>query len=132
MSGGGDGGVVDGARGGDRVAQEFIPEEIFPFFARPPILPREIPVPEEWGAYPKLPTEPPPGFIWRGRPGSTPGDGNGNYYNPNTGETLRPDMEHEEPIGPHWDYLPKRGGDWYRWFPDGVLRPKVIIPPEIA
>ena len=40
------------------------------------------------------PTKPPPGFEWRGRPGSTPGSREGNYYNPSTGETLRPDLSH--------------------------------------
>lgn len=69
------------------------------------------------------PTKAPPGTEWRGRPGSTPGDGNGNYYNPNTTESYRPDLDHGDPIGPHWDY---RSGDgqWYRIFSDGSKVPK--------
>jgi len=53
-----------------------------------------------------------------------PGDFRGNWYNPETGETLRPDLSHPLPIGPHYDY---RGpdGQWYRWFPDGRFELKV-------
>jgi hypothetical protein len=39
---------------------------------------------------------------WRGAPGANPGDPNGSWYNPETGESLHPDMEHNPPIGPHW------------------------------
>jgi uncharacterized protein RhaS with RHS repeats len=65
----------------------------------------------------------PPGTAWYGRPGSVPGDGQGNYYNPVSGESFRPDLNHPYPIGPHWDY---RGGDgvWHRIMPDGTVVPK--------
>lgn len=69
------------------------------------------------------PTEAPEGFEWRGRPGSEPGDDEGNYYNPDTDESLHPDIDHDPPIGPHWDYKDKKG-DWYRIFPDGTHKPK--------
>ena len=50
----------------------------------------------------------PEGYEWRGRgPQGSPA---GNYYNPETGESLHPDLNHKPPIGPHWDY----------WNPDGV------------
>jgi hypothetical protein len=73
--------------------------------------------------FPTDPTKPPaPGFEWRGRPDSTPGDPNGNWYNPGTGETLRPDLNHPEPLGPHYDYRAPNG-KWYRWFPtDNMIR----------
>jgi hypothetical protein len=58
-------------------------------------------------------------------PGSdpSPGSGEGNFYNPNTGESFRPDLDHPDPIGPHWDYrAPDR--TWWRIFPDGSIKPK--------
>jgi Bacterial toxin 37 len=61
--------------------------------------------------------------LWRGQPNSDPGGPSGNWYNPNTGESLRPDLDHPEPIGPHWDYRAP-DGTWYRWFPNGGLSPK--------
>ncbi len=69
------------------------------------------------------PTKPPQGFEWRGQPGSTPGSKNGNYYNPSTGESLRPDLLHPAPIGPHWDYKDALGR-WFRIFPNGDILPK--------
>jgi RHS repeat-associated protein len=71
------------------------------------------------------PAVPPgPDFQWKGRPGSTPGDKEGNWFNPHTGESLRPDLQHGPPIGPHWDWRPPGRGDWFRIFPDGKIRPK--------
>ncbi|MBL8723721.1 MAG: hypothetical protein JNK49_06715, partial [Planctomycetes bacterium] len=66
------------------------------------------------------PAKAPKGFEWRGRPGSKPGTKGGNYYNPRTGESLRPDLDHPEPIGPHWDYRDS-SGNWFRIFPDGRM-----------
>jgi RHS repeat-associated protein len=64
------------------------------------------------------PTKAPDGFEWKGKPGSTPGSGPGNWYNPRTKESLHPDLNHPNPIGPHWDY--KDGnGNWWRIFPNG-------------
>ena len=64
------------------------------------------------------PSNPPgPGWVWRG-----PAD-KGSWYNPATGETLHPDLEHPDPIGPHYDYrAPDR--QFYRIFPDGRIEPK--------
>lgn len=69
------------------------------------------------------PSVAPDGFEWRGQPGSTPGSKSGNYYNPNTGETLRPDLNHMPPVGPHWDYKDS-SGNWFRMFEDGRVVPK--------
>lgn len=55
---------------------------------------------------------------WRG-----PED-KGSWYNPNTGETLHPDLNHPEPEGPHWDYIPYKNGPQYRILPDGSIIPK--------
>ena len=57
------------------------------------------------------------GWEWRG-----PSD-KGSWYNPKTGESLRPDLNHPEPIGPHWDYKDSNG-IWHRVNPDGTLAPK--------
>ncbi len=69
------------------------------------------------------PTIPPEGFEWKGKPGSTPGDKEGNYFNPETGESLRPDLDHAPPVGPHWDYK-DADGNWHRLYPDGSSVPK--------
>ena len=71
----------------------------------------------------KDPTKAPPGTEWRGQPGSTPGNGKGSYYNPNTGESFHPDLNHPDPIGPHWDYVAPDGSE-YRIMPDGTVVPK--------
>lgn len=87
-----------------------IPPLLFeqPLFARPPLA--------EFPKDPKLP--PGPGYQWHGRSGSQPGDPFGGWYNPKTRESLHPDMGHDPPIGPHWDYIAPNGLR-YRWFPDG-------------
>jgi len=69
--------------------------------------------------FPKDPKLPPgPGYEWRGQSWSKPGDPEGGWYNPKTRESLHPDMGHDPPIGPHWDYIAPNGLR-YRWFPDG-------------
>lgn len=65
---------------------------------------------------------PGPDWEWRGK--GDPGSGQGSWYNPKTGESLHPDLSHPDPIGPHWDYQPYRGGPEYRLLPDGTLQPK--------
>jgi hypothetical protein len=60
---------------------------------------------------------PGPGWEWRG-----PAD-KGSWYNPETGESLHPDLEHPEPIGPHYDYRAP-DGQFYRIFRDGTVVPK--------
>lgn len=64
------------------------------------------------------PTRAPEGFEWRGAPGSQPGDPDGTYYNPDTDESLYPDLNHPAPKGPHWDYWPPNGGPKVPIFPD--------------
>ena len=86
---------------------------------KPPVIVRP-PLPR----YPVNPSEPPgPGYVWRGRPGSPPGGRQGNWYNPETGEWLRPDLDHKPPIQPHWDYRAPDGAE-FRWYPGGELVPK--------
>ncbi len=96
------------------VVQLFPPEL---FFEDPPLVPDpKIP-------YPTNPALPPgPDYVWRGAPGSTPGDSKGSWYNPKTGESLHPDLNHEEGIDPHYDYNIRGSGHrGWRWFPDGMV-----------
>lgn len=86
-------------------------------FARPPII-----VPRPLFPFPRSPFTPPaPDFEWRGP--LPEGGPKGNWYNPNTGESLHPDLGHEPPIGPHYDWRAP-DGNWYRYFPDGSVIPK--------
>lgn len=107
-----------------RISPPYSPRYAPFLFSRPPVVPRpSVPFPRGDGR-----TPPGEGFIWRGPPGSTPGDGRGNWWNPGTGESLRPDLNHPPGIPPHWDYhLRPRGdtpgGSW-RWFGPGNIQPK--------
>ena len=38
-----------------------------------------------------------------------------NYYNPKTDQSLRPDLNHAEPYGPHWDWKDSNG-QWWRLY----------------
>ena len=67
------------------------------------------------------PTKAPDGYEWRGK--GTQGSKAGNYYNPNKGTSLHPDLNHPDPIGPHWDYYDATG-KWWRIFPDNRIVPK--------
>ena len=68
------------------------------------------------------PTAPPsPDHEWRGQ--QPPGNDKGAWFNPKTGETLHPDLNHGPP-GPHWDWIPRKGGKQFRIFPDGRVEPK--------
>ena len=68
------------------------------------------------------PTQP-PGADWEWRGPDAPGGEKGAWYNPGTGESLHPDMNHPAPIGPHWDYVDPNGQGW-RVYPDGRMEPK--------
>jgi RHS repeat-associated protein len=48
-----------------------------------------------------------PGENWEKRGGEK-----GNWYNKETGESLRPDLDHSDPVGPHIDYKDKSGAWW--------------------
>jgi RHS repeat-associated protein len=60
---------------------------------------------------PPLPADPsqPPGEGWEWRGNGSPGSDKGAWYNPKTGETLHPDLNHPDPIGPHWDWIDPNG-----------------------
>lgn len=62
----------------------------------------EIPIARQ-GTGPTTPPEQLPGedWEWRGKEGSQPGDKEGAWYNEGLGESLHPNLDHEDPIGPH-------------------------------
>jgi RHS repeat-associated protein len=68
------------------------------------------------------PTVAPEGYGWKGKPGTLPGDPEGSYYNPDTHEVLRPNLDHPAPKGPHWDWKDP-WGNWWRLKPDGTIEP---------
>ena len=61
------------------------------------------------------------GWEWRGN--GEPKSGKGSWYNPSTGESLHPDLQHSAPVRPHWDYTASEGTQ-YRVNPDGTIVPK--------
>ena len=75
------------------------------------------------------------GWTWEGAPGSQPGDPDGNWWNPKTGESLWGDIQHGPPKGPHWDYR-KRGIEGKGALrPDGTISWSVegdIVLPELT
>ena len=80
-------------------------------------------------AFPKFPGWDPTkcpgeGYEWRGR--GEPGSGRGSWYNPETKEQLFPDLNHPEPLPPHWDYDNDDGTDGYRIFEDDSYAPKAF------
>jgi RHS repeat-associated protein len=67
------------------------------------------------------PTQPPgPGWEWRGS--GEAGTSRGSWWNPETQESLHPDLGHPDPHGPHYDWQTPDGR--YRVFPDGRIEPK--------
>jgi Bacterial toxin 37 len=64
-----------------------------------------------------------PGPDWEWRGSGDPGSGKGSWYNPETGESLHPDLDHPDPIGPHYDWKAPDGTK-YRIYPDGRVEPK--------
>lgn len=71
---------------------------------------------------PKDPSQSPgEGWEWRGK--EPVGGDKGAWVDPKTGESLHPDLNHPEPIGPHWDYKDPSGKMW-RLYPNGNLIPK--------
>ena len=50
------------------------------------------------------------GWEWRGK--GPPGSKEGSWYNPETGESLHPDLGHPPPVGPHWDWKDPSGQTW--------------------
>lgn len=104
------------------LAQRILPRGI-PRSGPTTLFQRPIPIPRPSVPYPgSNPARPPgPDFEWRGGP-------QGQWYNPRTTESLRPDLDHGPPEGPHWDYT-YRGTEYsWRYYPDGSLEPKFVAP----
>jgi len=64
------------------------------------------------------------GYEWRGS--GEPGSGKGSWYNPITGEMLYPDLNHPDPLPPHWDYFNGDGSNGYRIFEYDSYAPKAF------
>jgi RHS repeat-associated protein len=64
-----------------------------------------------------------PGAGWEWRGTGDPGSAKGSWYNPETGESLHPDLDHPDPIGSHYDWKAPDGNS-YRVYPDGRVVPK--------
>lgn len=64
-----------------------------------------------------------PGSDWEWRGKGDPGFEKGAWYNSKTKESLKPDLEHSGPIGPHWDYVAPDKKQ-YRIYPDGRVESK--------
>ena len=79
-------------------------------------------VPKPSAPIPDDPTQP-PGEDWEWRGNGPVGSGEGAWFNPETGESLHPDLDHPPPIGPHWDYTGKNRGKRWRIYPDGRYEP---------
>jgi RHS repeat-associated protein len=79
-------------------------------------LPPSAPAPQLPEDFPKIPADPTQcpgkGWEWRGASGTKPGDPRGGWYNPKKDWTLHPDMDHPEPIGPHWDWIDENGNKY--------------------
>ncbi len=64
-----------------------------------------------------------PGEGWEWKGNGPEGSSEGSWVNPETGEKLYPDLNHPEPLGPHYDYTAPDGSQ-YRIYPDGRIEPK--------
>jgi RHS repeat-associated protein len=93
-----------------------------PITIAPPALPRLVPICNK-PAFPGWDPTKAPGKDWEWRGVPPVGGPKGGWYNPDTGESLHPDLTHPEPIGPHWDYTDPAGNPW-RIYPDGSSAPK--------
>jgi len=72
------------------------------------------------------PEKPPVGedgeeWEWRGQ--LPAGSAKGAWKNPNGPESIHPDLDHSEPVGPHWDFNDRKGPGW-RIDRDGNATPK--------
>ncbi|HST68755.1 MAG TPA: RHS repeat-associated core domain-containing protein [Solirubrobacterales bacterium] len=59
-----------------------------------------------------------PGAEWEWRGNGPPGSDEGAWYNPKTGESLHPDLDHPGPVDPHYDWT-SPSGERFRIYPDG-------------
>lgn len=114
-----------------------VPPEVVPKAPVDPVPTPTVPspVPPPLPEYPSDPTKPPgPGWEWRGN--GPPESGKGAWIRDGTEETLHPDFDHPPPVKPHYDYGPPEGSKQYpnkrgyRWYPDGTMEPRSLLPPE--
>jgi hypothetical protein len=68
------------------------------------------------------------GWEWRGK--GEVGSKEGAWYNPQKDVSLKPDLDHAPPEGPHWDYTDPRGVQWRVDPETGVKTPKKEEKPK--
>jgi hypothetical protein len=61
-----------------------------------------------------------PGSDWQWRGSGNPGSKQGSWYNPSTGESLHPDLDHPAPIGAHYDWKTSTGQS-FRVYANGTV-----------
>lgn len=119
---------------GLQVVETMLRFPVSTLFSDEPILPRplispkpgfpERPLPENFPQLPKDGSQcPGEGWEWRGP--DAPGGPRGGWYNPEQKWTLHPDLEHPEPIGPHWDWVDENKAQ-YRLTPQTSVVPGQI------
>jgi hypothetical protein len=119
---------------GLQVVETMLRFPVSTFLSDEPILPRplispkpgfpERPLPDNFPQLPKDGSQcPGKGWEWRGP--DAPGGPRGGWYNPEQKWTLHPDLEHAEPIGPHWDWVDENKGQ-YRLTPQPPAVPGQI------
>ena len=112
--------VVEGTRVVINYAKEKAAEKAKDEKTEPPQSLDENTVPPEIEYPGNDPTVAPDGYEWRGK--GEQGSKEGSYYNSDNKSSLHPDLDHPDPIGPHWDYSGPEGK--FRIFPDGTIVPK--------
>lgn len=110
----------------------YVANELIPTQSKPKTdekQPDEVPNAPDWD-FNNPEKSPGEDWEWKGKDGLPTKDINGkypgNWVNKKNGDSLHPDLNHEPPIGPHWDY-----NDEWRVFEDGTIKPKkpkVTIP----
>jgi len=89
---------------------------------KPGFLPRSLP--DDFPQLPKSGSQcPGDGWEWRGP--DAPGGPRGAWYNAEQRWTLHPDLEHPQPIGPHWDWVDENKAQ-YRLTPQSPVVPGQI------
>ena len=89
----------------------------------PVVIPNSVDASHPVPSIPNDPSQPPgPDWVWKGD--GAPGSSQGSWVDPNTGQTLYPDLNHLPPIGPHWDWTDPSGNQWRVPPGGGIPTPK--------
>ena len=105
--------IITAAAGAAFLTYEYV---VKPILAKPtgPLKPPDVTYPGD------DPTVAPEGYEWKGK--GPQGSKDGNYARPDPKTSWHPDLNHDPPIGPHWDFKDP-SGQWWRIFKDGTKVP---------